>query len=316
MSEDLANEIEAIRSIFGHDVLREADIALVYILSIPNREASVRVLFPSDYPESVPRLLGTERTGAQARKGYGSHVLDIARATLLSVFIPGSVCLFDLLQELEIALAEESIGQQSLPPDPKEDGSLVPSAVPSDTCGLGEDPHWFISSPITEKKSTFMARACTVTSPAQAQACVARLLEDKRAAKATHTISAYRIRALPIADSTHEIMYQDCDDDGENAAGGRLLHLLQVMNALNVLVIVSRWFVLPQPIVSLLRQIGSLGILSRDSRASPDMIMLKWRTQPRYGGVKLGPDRFNIINNVAREAVVQGGWTNGRTKND
>lgn len=28
-----------------------------------------------------------------------------------------------------------------------------------------------------------------------------------------------------------------------------------------------------------------------------------------YGGVKLGPDRFSIINNVAREAVVKGGWT-------
>jgi hypothetical protein len=27
---------------------------------------------------------------------------------------------------------------------------------------------------------------------------------------------------------------QDSDDDGENAAGGRLLHLLQIVNALNV----------------------------------------------------------------------------------
>lgn len=248
MSEDLVNEIEAIRSIYGHDVLREADGALVYILSIPNREASLRISFPS-YPESIPQLLGTEKTGAQARKGYGSHVLDIARATLLSVFIPGSVCVFDLLQELDIALTEESNGQQPLPPDPKEDRSLVPNAVPTNTCGLGEDPCWFISSSITEKKSTFMARACTVTSPAQAQACVARLLEDKRAAKATHTISAYRVRALPTADSVHEITYQDCDDDGENAAGGRLLRLLQIMDLWNVLVVVSRWFVLLQPFV-------------------------------------------------------------------
>ena len=28
-----------------------------------------------------------------------------------------------------------------------------------------------------------------------------------------------------------------------------------------------------------------------------------------YGGVKLGSDRFRIINNVAREALVEGGWT-------
>lgn len=34
---------------------------------------------------------------------------------------------------------------------------------------------------------------------------------------------------------------QDCDDDGESAAGGRLLHLLQVADAKNVVVVVSRW---------------------------------------------------------------------------
>ena len=274
MSEDLVNEIEAIRSIYGNDVLREADSAFTYILSIPHRESSLRVLFPPNYPESIPQLLGTERTGAQARKGYGSHVLDTARAILLSLFIPGSVCLFDLLQELDTALAEESNGQPSSPADPGDDASLVLNAAP---CAFEEEPCWFVSSAVTEKKSTFVARACTVTSPAQAHACLAHLLKsDKRAAKATHNIWGYHIRAPSTAESTSNITYHDCDDDGENAAGGRLLHLLQVMSVWNLLVVVSRW----------------------------------------YGGVKLGPDRFSIINNVAREAVIKGGWTKSRMKND
>jgi len=34
---------------------------------------------------------------------------------------------------------------------------------------------------------------------------------------------------------------KDSDDDGESAAGGRLLHLLQVAGAEDVVVIVSRW---------------------------------------------------------------------------
>ncbi len=34
---------------------------------------------------------------------------------------------------------------------------------------------------------------------------------------------------------------QDSDDDGESAAGGRLLHMLQIAGAENVVVIVSRW---------------------------------------------------------------------------
>ena len=273
MSEDLVNEIAALQSIYGPDVLREEDGAFVYVLSIPRREASLRVLLPPDYPKSIPQLLRVERTGAQARKGYGSYVLDTARATLLSVFISGSVCLFDLLQELDTALAEESEGQQPSLLHTGKDGSLLPNAAPSDACSLEEDPHWVLSSTVTKKKSTFAARACTVTSPAHAQACITRLLEnDKHTARATHTISAHRVRTPSAAKMIGEVLYEDCDDDGEIAAGRRLLHLLQVMNVWNVLVIVSRW----------------------------------------YGGVKLGPDRFNIINDVAREAVVKGGWTQSK----
>lgn len=272
MSEDLVNEIEAIRSIYDNNVLREADGASTYILTIPHMEASLRVSFPTDYPESIPQLLGTERTGAQARKGYGSHVLDTARSTLLSIFTPGSVCLFDLLQEVNTALIEEFNGPQTSASDVEEDGGLVLNAAPSDTCGQGEEPRWTLSSPVTERKSTFLARACTVKSPAQVQACLAHLCSDKRAAKATHNVSAYRIRAPSSAETMSDVIYQDSDDDGESAAGGRLLRLLQVMNAWDVLVVVSRW----------------------------------------YGGVKLGPNRFNIINNVAREAVVEGGWTKSK----
>ena len=269
MREDFINEIEAIRSIYGHHVLREADGGSVYTLSIPCREVSLRVSFPPDYPDSIPQLLGTEGTGPHARKGYGSFVLDTARATLLSVFISGSVCLFDLLQELEIAITEESNSPQLPSSDTKEDGKLVSKDTRSDTHTFLEEPCWTLSLPVNEKRSIFVARACAVTSPAQAQASIAHLVSDKRAAKASHHISAYRIRVSSSNKMVREVIYQDFDDDGESAAGGRLLHLLQLMDVWNILVVVSRW----------------------------------------YGGVKLGPNRFNIINNVAREAVVKGGWS-------
>lgn len=62
--------------------------------------------------------------------------------------------------------------------------------------------------------------------------------------------------------SSHDLLLlaQDYDDDGEDAAGGRLLHLLQILDVKNTVVVVSRW----------------------------------------YGGVKLGPARFTHINNAAR----------------
>ncbi|XP_023576159.1 protein IMPACT [Octodon degus] len=65
---------------------------------------------------------------------------------------------------------------------------------------------------------------------------------------------------------------QDCEDDGETAAGGRLLHLLEnglfcskILNVRNVMVVVSRW----------------------------------------YGGILLGPDRFKHINNCARNILLE-----------
>jgi putative IMPACT (imprinted ancient) family translation regulator len=61
------------------------------------------------------------------------------------------------------------------------------------------------------------------------------------------------------------ILKHDNDDDGEDAAGGKLAQLLQMRNEDGVLVVVSRW----------------------------------------YGGIQLGPRRFAIITNVAREGLVQ-----------
>jgi putative IMPACT (imprinted ancient) family translation regulator len=55
----------------------------------------------------------------------------------------------------------------------------------------------------------------------------------------------------------------DNDDDGEDAAGGRLAMLLDVRDEDGVMVVVSRW----------------------------------------YGGILLGPRRFAVISNVARELL-------------
>lgn len=79
---------------------------------------------------------------------------------------------------------------------------------------------------------------------------VTELKQNKKIASATHNILAYRSANLPddaiflwptqykktlfgiyncrLLDSTKGVVVQDCDDDGESAAGGRLLHLLQV----------------------------------------------------------------------------------------
>jgi putative IMPACT (imprinted ancient) family translation regulator len=89
------------------------------------------------------------------------------------------------------------------------------------------------------------------------------LNESRRVRQATHNILAYRVtRATRDANAT-PTFYQDHDDDGESAAGGRLLRLLALADARDVVVVVSRW----------------------------------------YGGTHLGPARFHVINACAKETL-------------
>jgi putative IMPACT (imprinted ancient) family translation regulator len=61
-----------------------------------------------------------------------------------------------------------------------------------------------------------------------------------------------------------ELIYKNNDDDGEDGAGKRLAHLLEMRKEDGILVVVSRW----------------------------------------YGGIPLGPKRFAHITNVARNLLV------------
>eukprot|EP00834_Sanchytrium_tribonematis_P008011 NODE_832_length_3620_cov_0.696677.p3 type:complete len:233 gc:universal NODE_832_length_3620_cov_0.696677:750-52(-) len=74
---------------------------------------------------------------------------------------------------------------------------------------------------------------------------------------------------LTLSDATHHILaynvgkFYDYDDDGEDGAGHRLLFMLRQNKLTNIAVVVSRWF----------------------------------------GGIKLGPARFKIITNIARDLL-------------
>lgn len=271
MSEELASEVEVINSIYGPDTVRPVSAgSSIYTLYLVHHDVTLRLLFPLEYPNASPQILGTENTGDNVRKGYGKLVLDKARATLSKVYSAGLVCIYDLLQELEVALPTEQQPAEEMILDNTEQ---QPSKAEFSPLPAFDIPIWTLSEPVTEKKSVFLARASTVTSPNQVHSFISHLIAtDKRASKATHNISAYRIRPSSSSPGS-QLVFQDCDDDGETAAGGRLLHLLQIMDVWGVLVVVSRW----------------------------------------YGGVQLGPDRFRLINQVARDAVVAGGWLKARS---
>ncbi|CCL98254.1 uncharacterized protein FIBRA_00248 [Fibroporia radiculosa] len=125
---------------------------------------------------------------------------------------------------------------------------------------MPNDIELVVSDPIVDRKSVFIGRACRISDPAQVPTILAHLMSDRKIARAAHPIiNAWRCR---LGNTLH----QDNDDDGETAAGGRLAHLLQILEVENVLVVVTRYF----------------------------------------GGIHLGPDRFKHINQAARNALELG----------
>jgi Uncharacterized protein family UPF0029 len=94
------------------------------------------------------------------------------------------------------------------------------------------------------------------------------LRSDRRIARAAHPIiNAWRCEVGGV-------LHQDNDDDGESAAGGRLAHLLQIMEVKDVLVIVTRYF----------------------------------------GGIHLGPDRFKCVKFTLRYGALTMGRIGTSTK--
>ncbi|KAK1144395.1 hypothetical protein N8T08_005548 [Aspergillus melleus] len=264
-------------------------------LQIPNHPHLSFILgFDTSYPDTPPRILGTAST---ASRGEGKLAVDVLEDIVGRSYQPGVVCLFDVINEAVEAFQELNIGGSSSSSNNNnnstnggdkgngttaESDETTPGLRPEDIAmlslrdsfGIDSPPDWILSDVVTEKKSVFVGRVARVSTLEQAQAYLDYLLAtEKKVAAATHNISAWRIRQQkPGAgggkgEST-EMIVQDCDDDGETAAGGRLLHLMQLMDVWDVVVVVTRW----------------------------------------YGGIHLGPDRFRIINAVGRDALIKGGF--------
>ncbi|KAM3497163.1 hypothetical protein MY10362_009475 [Beauveria mimosiformis] len=305
MSDELRDEVEAINSIYGDASLVPAAAAAAaaaassdYILQLPGDSASsLQLSFPSGYPETggPPRVVGVQHSSGGVR-GAGERDLRLFRAALAAVHQPGAVCLFDAVEEFLRRLDEEreaaaspaaveqqqhdgqgkeELGVASTTTQPESEVSLLQAVGLATLPPPPPPPMWTLSEQIVDTKSTFVAHVARVTCPLQARSYVAQLLaSDKRIRSATHNITAWRIRGPGAAS------FQDCDDDGEDAAGGRLLHLMRLMELWDAMVVVTRW----------------------------------------YGGVKLGPRRFAVINAVARDGfvragmVTEGGGGKGRRK--
>ncbi|XP_020641401.3 protein IMPACT isoform X2 [Pogona vitticeps] len=279
-------EIEALSAIYGDEwcVVNEEEkifcIKISECLEQPKWTLCLQVILPPEYPTAAPPIYQINAPWLQ-RQEYEELANSLEEIYIQNL---GESILYQWIEKLREFLIEKS-QTSDLGPDVKksteeigveyEDFQL--NEQPLQECTTltldfnlfesleGEElPPVYHGNPITDRRSTFQAHLAPIVSPKQVKSVLAELYKNKKIANATHNIYAYRIYC-----EDKQTFLQDCEDDGETAAGGRLLHLMQILDVRNVLVVVSRW----------------------------------------YGGILLGPDRFKHINNCARNILVEQKYT-------
>nr|XP_057930193.1 protein IMPACT isoform X2 [Doryrhamphus excisus] len=243
-----------------------------------------QIILPRDYPSTAPPIyqINAAWLRGSARVKLANSLED------LYVEHVGESILYMWVEKIREFLVEKAQDSETVDhsqrvnltaeeevDDDDDDDDVVP-VFGGLTLKSSEEAHLFLEhtndeevppikhgSCITDRRSTFQSHLAPVVTPRQVKAVLDKLYENKKIASATHNIYAYRI----YCEDKHNFL-QDCEDDGETAAGGRLLHLLQILDVRNVMVVVSRW----------------------------------------YGGILLGPDRFKHINNCARNILVEEGY--------
>ncbi|XP_046991004.1 protein IMPACT-like isoform X1 [Schistocerca americana] len=255
-----ADEIEALASIYGDDWKVEDEVNRSYSISLKEcgQEITLYFILPPEYPSTAPPKYQLSAPGLKPEEKN----LIISALDELSILQCGQTVIYEWVEKVR------ELVQDFLPLDKgTEDFGIDSAAFSSVTCEQQEYefelPQIIHGETITDRKSVFQGHAAPVFYAEQVKAILQKLYENKKIANATHNMYAYRI----FKDDTKSFL-QDCEDDGETHAGGRLLHLLQILDMKNVLVVVTRW----------------------------------------YGGILLGPDRFRHINNAARQVLEQGGF--------
>ncbi|XP_026316203.1 protein IMPACT-like [Hyposmocoma kahamanoa] len=253
-----AEEVEALSSIYSDDWTTESDLSKSYNIKIQEgkKEATLYVTMPPNYPSQAPPKyeLSAPWMDRKAKEKLRSALDEVYSENV------GETVIFQWVEKIREILQSMKSPEPVKKPEKtaSEEESLDLSKL---EINCPEITHGEV---IMDRKSSFQGHAAKVESIADVNAVLAKLKQNKKIIHATHNMYAYRIERKTEKGLS---ILQDCDDDGETHAGGRMLHLLQILDQKNALVVVSRW----------------------------------------YGGVQLGPDRFRHINNATRQVLVQAG---------
>ncbi|KAI0969552.1 hypothetical protein F4678DRAFT_473766 [Xylaria arbuscula] len=164
-------------------------------------------------------------------------------------------------EEVEKTNENDAHGKES--PSAIETGNSARIRDTSDNTASHTTRSWSTSQPVTLKQSTFIVRATALTEPSQRHSVLQSLFTSIPSLEsATHNAWAYRAK-VPTNLFNATTIKEESFDDGESGCGSFLLKNMQEMNAVDMLVVMTRW----------------------------------------YGGIMLGPDRWRIMRSCLRDAL-------------
>ncbi|XP_075529578.1 protein IMPACT-B-like [Dermacentor variabilis] len=266
-----ADEIEALSAIYQDDWKVEDAANRVYKIVLCSESTgdklSFQVTLPPEYPSEAPPFYEISAPWmTQERKARLLAALDDHFYNHL-----GENILYDWIEIARKVLDEDAAECESLAASDDEAPEVVEQfqqltleSDRSSALDLGDGLNIFHGGTLEDRRSIFQGHLAEVHSVREVEQVLDELKTNKKIAEATHNIWAYRL----LQAEPRTVLCKDSEDDGETYAGNRLLHLLDILDVTNVLIVVTRW----------------------------------------YGGIHLGPDRFKHINKVARDLLEQHGY--------
>ncbi|KAM6281905.1 protein IMPACT isoform 3-T3 [Porphyrio hochstetteri] len=239
------DEIAALSSIYGEDWCVVDEDEKIYCIKIndcldqPKWTLCLQVTLPPGYPTTEPPIYQLNAPWLR-----GQDYTELANS-LEEIYVQnlGESILYLWVEKIREVLIEKAQSSDSEPnlkktseevEDDGDDFFLDCQPIQEDSIKMlhyispesqevdEELPSIHHGNPITDRRSTFQAHLAPVVTPRQVKRVLEKLYENKKITSATHNIYAYRIYC-----EDKQTFLQDCEDDGETAAGGRLLHLMQ-----------------------------------------------------------------------------------------
>ncbi|MCJ1387975.1 eIF2 kinase Gcn2p negative regulator [Xylographa bjoerkii] len=109
LNSTLADELLTINAIHPSALTHLSTSPDICALRLPAHSSiSIRLSFPSSYPDDPPSVLGPQTSGGEGtRKGEGSRIAALVEETLTRVYQAGEPCVFALIDDIAEAVTQD-----------------------------------------------------------------------------------------------------------------------------------------------------------------------------------------------------------------